>query len=91
MIISVLLDIQLNVKGVHNLADSLKEYLAIETMEGDNQYRAEGFGLQDARKGVVFESFPPILHLQLQRFEFNYDREQHTKVRHFLSSDCWSC
>jgi ubiquitin carboxyl-terminal hydrolase 7 len=41
---------------------------------------AEGFGLQDAKKGVIFESFPPVLHLQLKRFEFDMMRETTVKV-----------
>jgi ubiquitin carboxyl-terminal hydrolase 7 len=35
-------------------------------LNGENKYQAEGFGLQDA-KGIIFESFPSVLHLQLKR------------------------
>lgn len=49
-------------------------------MEGENKYRAEEHGLQDAKKGVVFESFPPVLHLQLKRFEYDFQRDQNIKV-----------
>lgn len=75
------LDIQLNVKGCKNLEESFKEYIAEETLEGDNKYMAEGFGLQDAKKGVIFESFPPVLHLQLKRFEFDMMRGMTVKVK----------
>lgn len=40
--------------------------------------------LQDARKGVRFKSFPPVLFLQLKRFEYDYDRQSTVKVR-----TCW--
>lgn len=73
-------DIQLNVKGCKNLEESFKEYIAEETLEGDNKYMAEGFGLQDAKKGVIFESFPPVLHLQLKRFEFDMMRGMTVKI-----------
>ncbi|CAO3672198.1 unnamed protein product [Umbelopsis vinacea] len=73
-------DIQLNVKGCNNLEESFKEYITEETLEGDNKYMAEGFGLQDAKKGVIFESFPPVLHLQLKRFEFDMMREMTVKI-----------
>lgn len=74
------LDIQLNVKGMKNLYESFKDYVAVETLEGENKYQAEGFGLQDAKKGIVFESFPPVLHLQLKRFEYDIQRDAMVKV-----------
>lgn len=49
-------------------------------MDGDNKYQAEGHGLQDAKKGVIFESFPPVLHLQLKRFEYDIMRDTMVKV-----------
>lgn len=73
-------DIQLNVSGNKNLDDSFKDYIQVETMEGENKYFAEGFGLQDAKKGVIFESFPPVLHLQLKRFEYDFQRDAMMKV-----------
>lgn len=64
-------DIQLNVKGLKNLEESFKDYVQVEMLDGENQYMATGFGLQDAKKGVVFKSFPPVLHLQLKRYDFD--------------------
>jgi ubiquitin carboxyl-terminal hydrolase 7 len=63
-----------------NLNDSFKDYIAVETLEGDNQYMAEGLGMQDARKGVIFESFPDVLHLQLKRFEYDIQKDAMIKV-----------
>lgn len=73
-------DIQLNVRGNNTLDESFRDYIQVETMDGDNKYFAEGFGLQDARKGVIFEKFPPVLHLQLKRFEYNFQVDAMTKV-----------
>lgn len=73
-------DIQLNVSGNKNLDDSFKDYIQVETMDGDNKYHAEGHGLQDAKKGVIFESFPQVLHLQLKRFEYDVQRDAMMKV-----------
>ena len=39
-------DIQLVVKGMKTLQDSFKDYIAEETLSGDNKYMAEGHGLQ---------------------------------------------
>lgn len=73
-------DIQLNVKGMKNLQESFQNYIEVELMDGENQYAAPDFGLQDAFKGVVFESFPNVLHLQLKRFEYDFNYDQLIKV-----------
>ena len=41
-----MIDIQLNVKGCKGLKESFDEYIKVETLDGDNQYMAEGHGLQ---------------------------------------------
>ncbi|ORX46667.1 hypothetical protein BCR36DRAFT_101335 [Piromyces finnis] len=65
-------DIQLNVKGCKNVIQSFDEYIDVETLEGENKYMAEGYGLQDAKKGVIFQNFPPVLQLHLKRFEYDF-------------------
>lgn len=37
---------------------------------------------QDARKGVLFIDFPPVLQLQLKRFEYDFMRDTMVKVGH---------
>lgn len=64
-----------------NLSESFKDYIAVETLEGENKYMAEGYGLQDAKKGVIFETFPDVLHLQLKRFEYDIQKDAMVKVR----------
>lgn len=39
------------------------------------------FSLQDARKGVLFDDFPPVLQLQLKRFEYDFQRDIMVKVQ----------
>ncbi|TPX38452.1 hypothetical protein SeMB42_g06732 [Synchytrium endobioticum] len=73
-------DVQLNVKGCKNLLESFDNYVTVETMEGENKYQAEVFGLQDAKKGVIFKSFPPVLHLQLKRFEYDMQKDALVKI-----------
>lgn len=63
-----------------NLEAAFKDYIAEEIMDGENRYQAEGFGLQDAKKGVIFQSFPPVLHLQLKRFEYDFMRDVNVKI-----------
>ncbi len=74
-------DIQLNVSGNKNLEASFKDYVQVEVMNGENQYFAgDDFKLQDANKGVIFESFPEVLHLQLKRFQYDIDRDAMMKI-----------
>jgi ubiquitin carboxyl-terminal hydrolase 7 len=73
-------DVQLNVSKMTGVNESFQDYCQVEVMEGDNQYHAEGHGMQDARKGVIFSSFPDVLHLQLKRFEYDFAREQMMKI-----------
>ena len=79
-------DIQLNVKGMKTLYDSFRDYVAVEMLDGENKYQAEGFGLQDARKGIIFQSLPPVLHLQLKRYEYDMQRDAMVKVRVIFST-----
>ncbi|KAI8097769.1 uncharacterized protein BX664DRAFT_86528 [Halteromyces radiatus] len=73
-------DIQLNVMGCGDVQESFREYIREETMDGENKYMAEGYGLQNALKGVTFESFPPVLHLQLKRFEYDGINDMMVKI-----------
>ncbi|XP_061713292.1 ubiquitin carboxyl-terminal hydrolase 7-like isoform X2 [Cydia pomonella] len=64
-------DIQLNIKGKKNIDESFKDYISTEMLDGDNKYDAGEHGLQEAEKGVIFASFPPVLHLHLMRFQYD--------------------
>ncbi|XP_065341533.1 ubiquitin carboxyl-terminal hydrolase 7 isoform X2 [Cloeon dipterum] len=64
-------DIQLNIKGKKNIDESFKDYITTEVLDGENKYDAGDHGLQDAEKGVIFASFPPVLHLHLMRFQYD--------------------
>ncbi|KAB5575494.1 hypothetical protein GE09DRAFT_594410 [Coniochaeta sp. 2T2.1] len=74
-------DVQLNVSGNKCLTDSFKDYIQVEKLEGENQYFAgDEYKLQDANKGVIFRSFPDVLHLQLKRFEYDVQRDTMMKI-----------
>ncbi|XP_023245457.1 ubiquitin carboxyl-terminal hydrolase 7 [Copidosoma floridanum] len=64
-------DIQLNIKGKKNIYESFNDYVSSEILDGDNKYDAGEHGLQEAEKGVMFSSFPPVLHLHLMRFQYD--------------------
>ncbi|XP_066936124.1 ubiquitin carboxyl-terminal hydrolase 7-like [Clytia hemisphaerica] len=73
-------DIQLNVKGKTDVIDSFDEYIKAETLDGDNKYDAGEHGLQDAKKGVIFRRFPPVLHLHLLRFQYDPQTDTNYKI-----------
>ncbi|KAF5930202.1 hypothetical protein HYC85_031075 [Camellia sinensis] len=72
-------DLQLDVKGCCDVYASFDKYVEVESLDGDNKYQAEQYGLQDARKGVLFNDFPPVLQLQLKRFEYDFVRDTMVK------------
>lgn len=59
-------------------------YVAVEDLTGDNMYSTEAYGKQNARCSVKFGQLPPVLHLQLKRFEFNTVTYGMEKVRRLL-------
>ncbi|XP_049401012.1 ubiquitin C-terminal hydrolase 12-like isoform X4 [Solanum stenotomum] len=73
-------DLQLDVKGCRDVYASFDKYVEVERLEGDNKYHAEAHGLQDAKKGVLFIDFPPVLQLQLKRFEYDFMRDTMVKI-----------
>ncbi|KAH0927445.1 hypothetical protein HID58_019701 [Brassica napus] len=73
-------DLQLDVKGCKDVYESFDKYVEVERLEGDNKYHAEGHDLQDAKKGVLFIEFPPVLQLQLKRFEYDFMRDTMVKI-----------
>lgn len=44
------------------------------------KYNFLHFSMQEARKGVLFIDFPPVLQLQLKRFEYDFMRDTMVKV-----------
>ncbi|KAF0434881.1 cysteine proteinase [Gigaspora margarita] len=73
-------DILLEVKGYKTLSESFMNYIREESCEGNNKYQTEIYGLQDAKKGVIFESFPSVLRIQLKRFEYDLQKDTVVKI-----------
>jgi len=77
-------DIQLDVKGCRNIYESFDKYTSIEVLDGDNQYDAGMHGKQDAQKGVIFLTFPPVLTIHLKRFDFDFQTMGFTKIHDYF-------
>lgn len=65
-------ELDLNIQGHRTLADSLKGFLEVENLEGDNKYMcSQCNGKQDATRAIQLKSLPPVLNLQLLRFIYD--------------------
>jgi ubiquitin carboxyl-terminal hydrolase 7 len=73
-------DLQLPVEGCKTVYDSFRSYVMPERMEGQNKYQAEGFGLQEAIKGIRFKTFPDVLELNLNRFKHDFYSDTIRKI-----------
>jgi ubiquitin carboxyl-terminal hydrolase 7 len=77
-------DLQLNVAQNKSLDDSFKEYIEVTPLDGEQQYfTGEKYGLQDAVKGVIFESFPPVLNISLKRYQYDLSRDVLVKLNDY--------
>ncbi|XP_047154328.1 ubiquitin carboxyl-terminal hydrolase 26 isoform X1 [Vigna umbellata] len=64
-------ELELNVKGLKSLDESLDEYLTVEELNGDNQYFCESCkGRVDATRSIKLRTLPKILNFQLKRYIF---------------------
>lgn len=73
-------DIQLNIKGKKDIYESFDDYVAVELLDGENKYDAGEYGLQEAEKGIHFQTFPPVLHLHLLRFQYDPLTDTNVKI-----------
>jgi len=77
----------MQVAGCRSLLDSFRELVREESLTGENRYntRQPELGLQDAKRGARFKRLPPILQLQLKRFEYDPVRGGMHKLQQALS------
>lgn len=73
-------EIQLMVKGMSSIYESLDSYIQEELLDEDNKYDAGEYGKQIASRGIKFYSLPPILMIQLKRFEYDFARDSMNKI-----------
>jgi len=74
---------------METLYNSFRDYVAVKTLSGEHEYQTGEFGLQDARAAVVFRSLPPVLHLQLKRYEYDVQHDTMVEVRIASSTGYW--
>ncbi|XP_076959230.1 ubiquitin carboxyl-terminal hydrolase 26-like [Bidens hawaiensis] len=63
--------LELNVKGLKGLDESLDDYLSVEELQGDNQYFCSSCATRvNATRSIKLQSLPPVLIFQLKRCVF---------------------
>lgn len=74
-------ELELNVKGLTSLEESLDDYLSEEQLLGENQFFCESCNTRvDATHCSKLRSLPPILNFQLKRFVFDAKTATKKKV-----------
>ncbi|KAK3144226.1 hypothetical protein QOZ80_4AG0310280 [Eleusine coracana subsp. coracana] len=64
-------ELELNIKGLNNLEESLNEYFSEEALDGDNQYFCESCQKRvDATRCIKLRSLPPVVNFHLKRYVF---------------------
>ncbi len=76
-----ILALNLPVAGFKTLESSLRSYLKEEKLSGDNRYKTDEHGLQDAAKRELLEVLPPVLVISLARFTYDPQTARPTKIQ----------
>eukprot|EP00257_Ricinus_communis_P017048 XP_015575390.1 ubiquitin carboxyl-terminal hydrolase 26 isoform X3 [Ricinus communis] len=64
-------ELELNVKGLKSLDESLDDYLSVEELHGENQYFCELCKMRvDANRSIKLRTLPDVLNFQLKRCVF---------------------
>lgn len=64
-------ELELNIKDLKTLDESLDQYLSIEDLQGENQYYCESCHARvDATRCIKLRSLPTVLNFQLKRYVF---------------------
>ncbi|CAN6540179.1 unnamed protein product [Malus baccata var. baccata] len=64
-------ELELNVKGLKSLDESLDDYLSVEELHGENQYFCESCKARvDATRSIKLRTLPDVLNFQLKRCVF---------------------
>jgi len=76
-------ELDLTIEGCNTLEDCITEWLGVEHMHGDNQYKCGKCGsLQNAQRSISIVSLPEVLNIQLLRFVYNIKVGHRVKVKH---------
>ncbi|XP_047391135.1 probable ubiquitin carboxyl-terminal hydrolase FAF-X isoform X5 [Sciurus carolinensis] len=68
--------LNIDIRNHQNLLDSLEQYVKGDLLEGANAYRCEKCDKKvDTVKRLLIKKLPPVLAIQLKRFDYDWERE----------------
>ncbi|EHB09100.1 Putative ubiquitin carboxyl-terminal hydrolase FAF-Y [Heterocephalus glaber] len=68
--------LNIDIRNHQNLVDSLEQYIKGDLLEGANAYHCEKCDKKvDAVKRLLIKKLPPVLAIQLKRFDYDWERE----------------
>lgn len=74
-------NIGVEIKNKSDLRESLQLFVEGELLSGDNKFNCEDCGKPvETLKRACIEKLPPVLVVQLKRFEFNYEKMKNEKL-----------
>ena len=74
------LDLSLDIASTNNLNDAILKFLQPVILDGENQYNTKEYGPISVEKGSKFIKLPKILSVQLNRFAYDMNTGDMTKV-----------
>jgi len=78
----VMVAVQLNIENVRSMEESLKNFCAPETLDGDNKYMCSKCNSkQPAKKGIRFTKFKDFVAFQLNRWTLDWATLERKKIR----------
>ncbi|KAG7177623.1 ubiquitin carboxyl-terminal hydrolase FAF-X-like [Homarus americanus] len=77
--------ISIDIRNYSNLYDSLEQYVKGDLLEGDNAYLCEKCDKKvDTVKRICLKKLPPIMAIQLKRFDYDWERECSIKFNDYF-------
>lgn len=77
--------ISIDIRNYSNLYDSLEQYVKGDLLEGDNAYLCEKCEKKvDTVKRICLKKLPPIMAIQLKRFDYDWERECSIKFNDYF-------
>ncbi|KAM9576324.1 ubiquitin carboxyl-terminal hydrolase 9X-like isoform 3-T3 [Trichechus inunguis] len=68
--------LNVDIRNHQNLLDSLEQYIKGDLLEGANAYHCEKCNKKvDTVKRLLIKKLPPVLAIQLKRFDYDWERE----------------
>ena len=78
--------ISIDIRNYSNLQESLEQYVKGDLLEGDNAYFCEKCDKKvDTVKRICLKKLPPVLAIQLKRFDYDWERETSIKFNDYFA------